>query len=119
MTDTFTEALHSSGPDPDHAGKLTLYGRFIGAWTFDAMRTLEDGTKLTGRGEVHFGWVLEGKAVQDVWILPARDAGPAFRPRQRSNPAATSSWTSRSLFMISAASEPKLHPLAQTSSRVT
>ena len=77
MTDTFTEALHSSGPDPDHAGKLTLYGRFIGAWTFDAIRTLEDGTKFTGRGEVHFGWVLEGKAVQDVWILPARDVGPS------------------------------------------
>ncbi len=77
MTDTFAEALHSGGPDPGHAGGLKLYGRFIGAWAFDATRVLEDGTRLTGRGEVHFGWVLEGKAVQDVWILPARDAGPS------------------------------------------
>ncbi|TIL41051.1 MAG: hypothetical protein E5Y87_03330, partial [Mesorhizobium sp.] len=30
---------------------------------------------LTGRGEVHFGWVLEGRAIQDVWILPARNTG--------------------------------------------
>ncbi|BAB48268.1 mlr0738 [Mesorhizobium japonicum MAFF 303099] len=28
---------------------------------------------LSGRGEVHFGWVLEGRAIQDVWILPARN----------------------------------------------
>ncbi|CDX19695.1 conserved hypothetical protein [Mesorhizobium sp. ORS 3324] len=76
MTDPFAEALHSDGPDPDFAEKLELYGRFVGAWTFDATRILEDGTKLTGPGEVHFGWVLEGKAVQDVCILPARDAGP-------------------------------------------
>jgi hypothetical protein len=77
MTNTFAEALHTDGPDPDLAEKLKLYGRFFGAWVFDATRMLEDGTRLTGRGEVHFGWVLEGKAVQDVWILPARDAGPS------------------------------------------
>ncbi|MCV3208451.1 hypothetical protein OHD62_27815 [Mesorhizobium sp. YC-39] len=79
MTDpsTFTGALHSDGPNPGLAEKLDLYGRFVGAWTFDATRHLEDGTVLTGRGEVHFGWVLEGKAIQDVWILPARDAGPS------------------------------------------
>ena len=28
------------------------------------------GTKHTERGEIHFGWVLEGRAIQDVWILP-------------------------------------------------
>ncbi len=75
MTDPFAEALHSDGPDPGLAEKLRLYGRFIGAWTFDAWRILEDGRRLTGRGEVHFAWVLEGKAVQDVWILPARNTG--------------------------------------------
>ena len=82
MSDPFAEALHSRGPDPELAEKLKLYGRFIGDWTFDATRILEDGTRLTGRGEVHFGWVLEGKAVQDVWILPAQDAGhsPALGP---------------------------------------
>jgi hypothetical protein len=24
------------------------------------------------KGEAHFGWVLEGRAVQDVWIMPRR-----------------------------------------------
>ncbi|TIP58310.1 MAG: hypothetical protein E5X55_37140, partial [Mesorhizobium sp.] len=68
---SFAEALHSDGPAADLAEKLNLYGRFVGAWTFDATRHLEDGQVLTGRGEVHFGWVLEGRAIQDVWILPA------------------------------------------------
>ena len=25
------------------------------------------------KGEVHFAWVLEGRAVQDVWIVPRRE----------------------------------------------
>jgi hypothetical protein len=74
---SFAEILHSDGPAENLAEKLNLYGRFVGAWVFDATRHLEDGSKLTGRGEIHFGWVLEGRAVQDVWILPARNAVPS------------------------------------------
>ncbi len=74
---SFAEALHAAGPAPDRAEKLNLYGRFAGAWSFDAKRFAEDGKVLTGRGEIHFGWVLEGRAIQDVWILPARNAGPS------------------------------------------
>lgn len=77
QANSFAEALHSAGPAPGHAEKLNLYGRFVGAWSFDAKRFMEDGKVLTGRGEIHFGWVLEGRAIQDVWILPARDAGPS------------------------------------------
>lgn len=72
---SFAEALHSDGPAAGLAEKLNLYGRFVGGWTFDATRHLDDGQVLTGRGEVHFGWVLEGRAIQDVWILPARNSG--------------------------------------------
>lgn len=76
MFDPFAQALLSPGPTSGLGDKLNLYGRFVGAWTFHASRHLEDGTVLTGRGEVHFGWVLEGRAVQDVWILPARNTDP-------------------------------------------
>jgi hypothetical protein len=75
-SNSFAQALHSAGPAAAHAEKLNLYGRFVGVWTFNARRFTEDGKVLTGRGEIHFGWVLEGRAIQDVWILPARDAGP-------------------------------------------
>ena len=73
---SFAKTLHADGPAASHPEKMDLYGRFIGEWMFDAKRFMENGTVLTGRGEIHFGWVLEGRAIQDVWILPARDAGP-------------------------------------------
>jgi len=72
----FAETLMAAGPLPEFADRLMLYGQFIGDWTFDARRWLPDGTVLSGAGEIHFDWVLEGRAVQDTWILPARDAGP-------------------------------------------
>ena len=32
----------------------------------------EGGATHTHRGEIHAGWVLEGRALQDVWMLPHR-----------------------------------------------
>ena len=29
-----------------------------------------DGTRHPGHGEIHFGWVLQGRAIQDVWMIP-------------------------------------------------
>jgi hypothetical protein len=31
-----------------------------------------DVTALGLKGEAHFAWVLEGRAVQDLWIMPRR-----------------------------------------------
>jgi hypothetical protein len=33
---------------------------------------LVDVTERHLKAEAHFGWVLEGRAVQDVWIMPPR-----------------------------------------------
>ena len=30
----------------------------------------EDGTTHSGGGEIHAGWVLRGRAIQDVWMIP-------------------------------------------------
>jgi len=40
---------------------------------------LDDGTTHRGRGEVHAGWVLDGRAIQDVWILPGLFYGTTLR----------------------------------------
>lgn len=72
MSDGFRKTLIAEGPFAAHAGNVSLYGQFVGDWTFDAKRWLADGTVLSGVGEIHFEWVLEGRAVQDTWILPAR-----------------------------------------------
>jgi len=75
----FPEALLADRPAPDRADKMMLYGQFIGAWEMDAVLHRDDGSAATGRGTIHFGWVLEGRAVQDVWTLPGVFHGTTVR----------------------------------------
>jgi len=69
---SFIEALHAQGPAVDRAEKMGLYGWLIGAWEMDVLVHLANDAEYRGRGEIHFGWVLEGRAIQDVWITPPR-----------------------------------------------
>jgi len=76
----FPEALHV-GPDPDLAGPLALFGRFAGAWDIEWHGTGEDGNPATMQGGLHVGWVLGGRAIQDVWRVPASGVvPPGLRP---------------------------------------
>src|SRR4051812_38613315 len=69
----FAAALHARAADPERAEELQLYGQFVGDW--DAGITIHgpDGATYRASGEIHFGWVLEGRAVQDVWMIPRLD----------------------------------------------
>jgi len=73
---SFAGALHAHGPATELGDKLQLYGWLIGDWQMDAHRPLPDGTTAKGRGEIHFGWVMGGRAIQDVWYV----GGPAGKP---------------------------------------
>ena len=68
----FLAALGSEGPPADRAKDMDLYGWLIGSWIMDTARHLDDGTIQKSTGEIHFGWVLEGRAIQDIWIRPKR-----------------------------------------------
>ena len=70
--DSMILALQASGPHPDLAKDLMLFGQFVGAWDVDVTNIASDGTKTELKGEWHFGWVLEGRAIMDVWITPKR-----------------------------------------------
>lgn len=54
-------------------------GWLIGDWVMDATVHKDDGTAFKGSGEIHFGWVLQGRAIQDVWILPGVFHGTTLR----------------------------------------
>jgi hypothetical protein len=48
-----------------------VYGWLVGSWELEVLHyKAVDVSKLNLRGEAHFGWVLEGRAIQDVWIMP-------------------------------------------------
>jgi hypothetical protein len=62
--------LHASEADPERAEALKLYGRFVGDWDTQVIAHGPDGARYDSSGEIHFGWVLEGRAIQDVWMIP-------------------------------------------------
>jgi hypothetical protein len=71
---------HSDGPASDHAEALALYGRFIGDWKADIVTYTPDGVRHHGQGEIHFGWILGGRAIQDVWMIPRQRDRVALAP---------------------------------------
>lgn len=74
------DALLAEGPLPDYEERLAQFGRFVGSWEIAGRFFAEDGeVEDEHRAEWHFAWVLDGRAIQDVLIRPARgpllDAG--------------------------------------------
>jgi hypothetical protein len=73
MTDLFANALLSAEPHPDIPAEHRIFEPFIGSWElvvtwYDA----QGGVHRQEQGEWHFARVLEGRAIQDVWIVPPR-----------------------------------------------
>ena len=66
------EALHASGAVPDGGRQLQLYAFLVGHWDTRIVTHEPGGLTHEGRGEIHAGWVLEGRAIQDVWMIPPR-----------------------------------------------
>jgi len=52
---------------------LNLYDGFIGRWEAEARAFLSDGTSRRHFWDIRFERVLEGRAIQDVWITPPRE----------------------------------------------
>ena len=66
----FAAVLHADGPASDRKEALNLYGQFVGDWNTDIITYSLDGARHQGQGEIHFGWILQGRAIQDVWMIP-------------------------------------------------
>lgn len=71
--DSFLDVLSTTSRSPEIPELLDVYGWLIGSWELDVCYyKAVDVAALRIKGEVHFGRVLEGRAVQDVWIMPRR-----------------------------------------------
>ncbi|HIW75674.1 MULTISPECIES: hypothetical protein [Gordonibacter] len=67
----FVEALVSDGKSPNLPDEYNYFGKLIGSWKLDY---IDHNLSSSVKGEWIFSWVLEGMGIQDVIILPARDA---------------------------------------------
>jgi hypothetical protein len=77
----FEVALVASGRSPEIPESADVYGWLIGSWELEVRYYQVDVSASGIKGEVHFSWVLEGRAVQDVWICPPRSQRGAGQDR--------------------------------------
>jgi hypothetical protein len=68
----FAAALLAPGPHPSLGRHAETFGRVIGSWAGEYRDRRAGQPDETGPMEVHFGWVLQGLAVQDTFIAPPR-----------------------------------------------
>jgi hypothetical protein len=76
-TDSLEKALLFEGRSAEIPETEDIYGWLIGSWELDVIGYDDEGNVIHSIGEAHVGRVLEGRAVQDVFINPRRsDRGP-------------------------------------------
>ena len=65
-------ALGTSGPriDPAEDPAARLFDRFVGTWDIDYTSIADDGSRDNTKGQLIVGWILDGRAIQDIWIWP-------------------------------------------------
>jgi hypothetical protein len=71
VSQKFVSSLVASGRSPEIPESADVYGWLVGSWELKVLHY--GGIDLSSQnmiGEVCFGWVLEGRAIQDVWIMP-------------------------------------------------
>ncbi|GAA5186467.1 hypothetical protein GCM10023322_32770 [Rugosimonospora acidiphila] len=65
-------SILSHAPDTRHAADLRLFGQFTGAWQTRVTYLRPDGSPARHiTGEWEFSYALDGRAVVDVWRVPA------------------------------------------------
>jgi hypothetical protein len=69
--DARSSLLAAQSRAPEIPESADAYGWLVGSWELDVRRYWGIDVSARGlKGEAHFGWALEGRAIQDVWIMP-------------------------------------------------
>jgi hypothetical protein len=87
----FLNALISHGPSAELGEAAEAFGWLVGGWSGQIRDFDLDGRVRTGTGEWWFSWVLEGRAMQDVLIVPPLEK----RLKDRGMPTPPSAATNR------------------------
>ncbi|WP_411676926.1 hypothetical protein [Caproicibacter sp.] len=70
---SFGTALIASQKNAVIPEEQNLFGQFVGDWDFDWYDRIGAHAGRHAKGEWIFAWVLEGAAVQDLFICPSRE----------------------------------------------
>ncbi len=60
--------LQAMGPAPSLGDQAKVFGRFVGTWNVNYGEIAEDGKVTHFKGELVVGWVMDGYAIQDLFI---------------------------------------------------
>jgi hypothetical protein len=83
--ETMVDVLSAPGPNTALGEEARTFDRLVGTWEAEFTFRRGDGTLLHKKGELHFGWVMDGRAIQDLWIgypaegRPERTIGTTIR----------------------------------------
>jgi hypothetical protein len=63
------QVLPAAAPHPSVGDQALVFDRFVGTWDGEYAHFAGDGSLVERySGEVTFGWIVDGRAMQDVWI---------------------------------------------------
>jgi hypothetical protein len=68
----FFEALTFPQRSPELSDEDDIFGYLIGSWKLEAILQSANGEIQKSKGELHVSWILEGRAIQDLFIFPRR-----------------------------------------------
>ena len=61
--------LQAMGPHPSLGEQAEVFGRFVGVWDGEYTEFSKDGKTTHSSGEWTFGWVMDGRAMEDLFII--------------------------------------------------
>jgi hypothetical protein len=62
-------ALEATRPNPSLGDQAQVLGRLVGTWDVEYTDFAKDGKAIHRTGEFIVGWVMDGRAIQDLWIV--------------------------------------------------
>jgi hypothetical protein len=81
MYERYIDAITAPGPHPSLGKHADVYGRLVGSWIGEIRNHTVTGPPKPESIEIHFAWGLDGRAIQDTWITPARHDRASKRTR--------------------------------------
>jgi hypothetical protein len=62
-------ALEATSPNPSLGDQAQVLGRLVGTWDVEYTDFAKDGKAIHRTGGFIVGWVMDGRAIQDLWIV--------------------------------------------------